>query len=72
MDVLWIITRKGYGSVLRQEQNKNYGSLQKSQGYLWDCWMSILCVFLDKMSHKIHFIKGSIKIYILLNTKNIL
>jgi len=52
---LWIITtRKEYERGMRKEQNKNHGSLKKSQEYLWDCWMSMLCVFLAKKSHKIH------------------
>jgi hypothetical protein len=41
---------------------------QRSQGFLWDCWMSMSCVFLTKKSHKIHYTKESIKIYRLLNT----
>jgi hypothetical protein len=68
---IWIMNnnnkRKKYECGMRQEQNKNYESLCKFQGYLWDCWMSMLYVFLVKKSHKIHSIKESIKICILLN-----
>jgi hypothetical protein len=43
--------------------------VKKSQGFWWNCWKSLLYIFLTKKSHKIHFRKESTKIYRFLNTK---
>jgi len=61
-EILWVFKKLWKSQI-------NYGSLKKSLGFLWDCWMSMLCVFLTKKSCKIHSIRESINIHILLNTK---
>jgi len=52
----------------RWRQTRVCKTMRKSQGFVWDCWMRVVFIFLTKKSHKIHSIQESVKIYRLLNT----